>query len=501
MKISVERNGIISEYGAVEGQSVLDVLRENNVPIRATCGGVGKCRKCQVMVRDAAQGLHFALACTTPVEDGLLVVVEEPTAMDVVDSGVSAVFPADTGQTGFGIAVDIGTTTVAAHLHNLETGERVASVSNANPQIAFGADVISRISASVDGQLDQMYDLIIDEIDRMRTVLCEHAHVRARDVRTFSIAGNTTMQHIACALPPDTIGVNPFTPLTLFGDVHEIEQLGSCYFSPCIAGYVGGDITAGMLARELDNGRCRLFLDLGTNGEMALSHGGTIISCATAAGPVFEGANVHFGMPAGPGAISQVDIADGAPQIEVLGDVEPIGICGTGIIDAIASLVDEGIVDETGYLLGDDEVEGPLSAWLGEEDGLNVFYLTADHSIYITQNDVRSLQLAKAAVCAGIWAMMKTLGVGIDDIESLEIAGGFGRFLDLSSAARVGLFPAELLDRATSVGNTSAEGAAAMLISNAARARAEAIKDESQYLELSTSSLFNDLYVQMMEFE
>ena len=500
MKISVERNGQTSEYGAVEGQSVLDVLRENGIPIRATCGGVGKCRKCQVMVRDA-QGLHFALACTTPAEDGLLVIVEEPTAMDVVDSGLSATFPVDTGLTGFGIAVDIGTTTVAAHLHNLETGERLASVSNANPQIAFGADVISRISASVDGQLDQMYDLIIDEIDRMRTMLCEHAHLRARDVRTFSIAGNTTMQHIACALPPDTIGVNPFTPLTLFGDVREIEPLGSCYFSPCIAGYVGGDITAGMLARELDDGRCRLFLDLGTNGEMALSHAGTIISCATAAGPVFEGANVYFGMPAGPGAISQVRIEDGRPQIGVLGDVEPIGICGTGIIDAMASLVEAGVIDESGYLLGDDEMDGPLAAWLGEENGLNVFYLTDDHTLFITQNDVRSLQLAKAAVCAGVLAMMRTLGVRMDEIEALEIAGGFGRFLNLASAARVGLFPAELLDRASSVGNTSAEGAAAMLISNSARARAEAIKNESQYLELSTSSLFNDLYVQMMEFE
>ncbi|MBO4352022.1 MAG: DUF4445 domain-containing protein, partial [Eggerthellaceae bacterium] len=204
--------------------------------------------------------------------------------------------------------------------------------------------------------------------------------------------------------------------------------------------------------------------------------------------------------PAGPGAINQVSFADGKLSIGVLGDEAPIGICGTGIIDAIALLVEQGIVDETGYLLDADEAEGPLAERVGIEDDGHVFYITDDRSIFITQNDVRSLQLAKAAVCAGVETMMDAYNVTCDQIESLEIAGGFGRYLNLQSAARVGLFPPELVDRASSVGNTSAEGATAMMLSTPARERALAIARESDYLELSTSATFNSFYIDQMEF-
>ena len=302
-------------------------------------------------------------------------------------------------------------------------------------------------------------------------------------------------------LPPDTIGVNPFTPLSLFGDVREVDGLAPCYFARCIAGYVGGDITAGMLACGIDEGGTRLFLDLGTNGEMALAAGGRIKCCATAAGPVFEGANIRFGMPASPGAISKVAYEDGEIVAKVVGDVAPIGICGTGIVDAVALLVRLGVVDDTGYLLGSDELDGSLAALAGREDDRNVFYLTADRSIFITQDDVRNLQLAKAAVCAGIYTMMKDAGVSVEDIDTLEIAGGFGAYLDLESAAAIGLFPKELLARASSVGNTSGEGATAMLVSSAARAREAEIAGMCDYLELSTSAEFNEFYIEMMEFE
>jgi uncharacterized 2Fe-2S/4Fe-4S cluster protein (DUF4445 family) len=308
------------------------------------------------------------------------------------------------------------------------------------------------------------------------------------------------MQHIAVGLPPDTIGVNPFIPLSLFGDDHEIDGLGQCYLTRCVAGYVGGDITAGMLACELDQGGTRLFLDLGTNGEMALSADGRIKCCATAAGPVFEGANVHFGMPASPGAISKVSYEDGAVKLNVVGDADPIGICGTGIVDAVAMMVRLGVVDETGYLLGADELEEPLASLAGCENDSNVFYLTPDHSIYITQNDVRSLQLAKAAVCAGILTMIDAAGIEVSDITQLDIAGGFGAYLNLESAAAIGLFPEELLPCASSVGNTSGEGATALLVSSAAHARESEIIEKCDYLELSTSAEFNDFYVEMMEF-
>lgn len=500
MKVFIDDSGKRIEAQALEGQTVLDVLQAQRVYVQATCGGVGKCRRCQVLVRDD-QGLSYRLACTTPAVDGMEVVVERAGAMEVLQSGATRVFPPDEGATGLGMAVDIGTTTVVGHLHDLATGKRLASAGRPNPQIAFGSDVISRISASVDGKLDLMTSVIIDAIREIRAKLCVEAGVDEAEVVATSIAGNTVMQHIAAGLPPDTIGVNPFTPLSLFGDVREIPGLGPCYFARCIAGYVGGDITAGMLARTLDEGGTRLFLDLGTNGEMALAHNGRISCCATAAGPVFEGANVHFGMPASPGAISKVSFADGAVCIETVGGANPVGVCGTGIIDAVALMCRLGVVDETGYLVDEDEAPEQCREWVGCEDGGNVFYLTADHSLYITQGDVRNLQLAKAAVCAGIYTMAEATGATMNEVESLEIAGGFGAYLNLESAADIGLFPRELLDRAASVGNTAGEGATALLVSSAAREREAEIVQKCDYLELSTSAPFNGFYVEMMAFE
>lgn len=480
--------------------SVLDVLQAERVDIRATCGGVGKCGRCQVLVRDA-EGLSYRLACTTQASDGMEVVVERAGAMDVVHGGAAMSFPLDEGASGFGMAVDIGTTTVVAHLHDLATGERLATAGRANPQIAFGSDVISRISASIDGKLDLMAGIIQDALCEMKAKLCATAGVECDQVARTVIAGNTVMQHIAVGLPPDTIGFNPFTPLTLFGDLRDIPGLGPSYLVRCIAGYVGGDITAGMVACDLGQGGTRLLLDLGTNGEMALAANGRIRCCATAAGPVFEGANIHFGMPASPGAISKVAFEDGVVKVGVVGDVEPIGICGTGVIDAVATMARLGIIDETGYLLRADELAEPLASLVGREGDRNVFYLVPDKSLYVTQDDVRSLQLAKAAVCAGILTLVQDAGIAVSDIESLEIAGGFGAYLNLESAARIGLFPEELLGRAKSVGNTSGEGAAAMLVSSAARTRAAEIVDICDYLELSTSSEFNEFYVEAMEFE
>ena len=500
MKMLIDDAGRRLSVEVSEPCSVLDVLQAQRVDIRATCGGVGKCGRCQVLVRDD-EGLNYRLACMTPVSDGMEVVVERAGIMEVLQSGTSQAFRPDADAEGFGMAVDIGTTTVVAHLHDLKSGERLATVGRSNPQIAFGSDVISRISASVDGKLDLMMGVIQDALRDMKVKLCDEAGVPRDEVRYVTIAGNTVMQHIAVGLPPDTIGVNPFTPLSLFGDEYEIDGLGRCRLTRCIAGYVGGDITAGMLACGLDAGGTRLFLDLGTNGEMALAANGRIVCCATAAGPVFEGANVHFGMPASPGAISKVAFVDGKIELNVVGDASPIGICGTGLIDAVALMVKLGAVDETGRLLDADECDESIAHFMGCENDGNVFYLTDDHSVYLTQTDVRNLQLAKAAVCAGIHTMADAANIAMSDIETLEIAGGFGAYLDLASAAAIGLFPAELLPCAKSVGNTSGEGATALLLSSEARERESVIAEKCDYLELSTSSEFNEFYIEMMEFE
>ena len=499
MRIFIDDAGVRREVAVEAGQTVLDVLQAERIHIQATCGGVGKCGRCQVLVRDE-EGLSYRLACTTKVSDGMDVIIEHAETMEVVQSGLSNYFEPDGEASGYGMAIDIGTTTVVAYLHDLASGERLANVGRPNPQIAFGSDVISRISASVDGKLNLMHDVIVDALCEMKNKLASIVGISPDEIKAITIAGNTVMQHIAAGLAPDTIGISPFTPLSLFGDERELEGLGSCYFTRCIAGYVGGDITAGMLACNLDQGGTRLLLDLGTNGEMAMAVNDRIISCATAAGPVFEGANVHFGMPASPGAISQVRYLDEKLQITVIGDVDPIGICGTGIIDAIALMVKLGVVDDTGRLLDAENLSPELARLVGEADGGNVFFLTPDRSLYITQADVRNLQLAKAAVCGGIRTILDHAGIPASDIESLEIAGGFGKFLNLESAAQIGLFPQELLPLAKSVGNTSGEGATALLLSSRAREREAEIAEKCDYLELSCSVPFNTFYVQEMTF-
>ena len=513
MQISVAYSGKKLTADVREGMTVLDALQQMGIPIQATCGGRGTCGRCQVLVSDG-DGVRIELACYQQVADGMHVMVDEPRDVVIVQEGAvesdasnqgaenasQSCYPCDAGATGFGLAVDIGTTTIVAHLHTMETGERLATASCTNPQAVFGADVISRISASVDGKLDQMTSVVSEAIAALRDQLLQHVSGECSNV---CCAGNTVMQHIAAGLPPDGIGASPFTPLSLFGDRHRMAELGDVYFAPCIAGYVGGDIVAGLLARGLDdpNQGTQLFLDLGTNGEMALAVDGRIATCATAAGPVFEGATIQFGMPASVGAISQIRVAGpGRLDIGVLGDAEPIGLCGTGIIDAIAAMLDAGIIDESGYLNGPDEVDPVWAPFIGERQGMRVFFLTPDQTVYVTQADVRSVQLAKAAVCAGARALMAACDVDSKAIGCVQIAGGFGRYLDARSAARIGLIPPELAGRAISVGNTSAEGASMMLLSREARERAQRIAEACEYLELSGSASFNQLFVNEMEF-
>ncbi len=571
MRITVQSGNGINELSCHEGQTILDALLEAGIAIAAVCGGHGTCGRCLVQVGQGADA-PWHLACEERVRDGMYVRVPERAPMVVQERGAafsgnfeltpfepialsgeaeSAVAGAaasaheaasadvptsDVSPTSgdasafaseqlpaFGLAVDVGTTTVVAHLHNLHTGARLATAGCVNPQGSFGADVISRISASMDGKLALMTQRIVEAVCAMKGQLCARAGVDPALCSVSAVAGNTVMEHIFVGLLPDSIGVSPFEPLSLFGDVRKIEGLGPTYMVPAVAGYVGGDIVAGLLAcgygRDAAEGAphegqdgapaqatnskpsTRLFLDLGTNGEMALSHNGEIACCATAAGPVFEGAGIACGTPATPGAISHVRISNGEVAITTVGDEPATSICGTGVVDAVAALLNCGVIDETGLLLEDDEVEEAYAARLGERDGFNVFYLTEDQSVYITQKDVRNVQLAKAAVAGGVHTLMAHFGIQASDIEAVEIAGGFGAFIDVASAARIGLFPPQLKDRATSVGNASAEGASAMLLSAAARDFAGNLARKCRYIELSTSQEFNQFYVEQMAFE
>lgn len=488
---------------AADGQTVLDVLQDAGVNLIAPCGGKGVCGKCRVLVRDE-QGLEHRLACQTEAADGMKVIIERDNVMAISEEGFSTPYAVDPGAEGeYGLAIDIGTTTVVCHLHELATGKRLASASMPNPQIVFGSDVISRIHASMEGKLKAMEDVIVAGLVKLMGEAFDEAGVeRAAPVRAV-IAGNTVMQHIATGLSPDSIGVNPFIPESLFGDIHEIAGLcASTYLMPCIAGYVGGDISSGAVATGLgQKERPCVFVDVGTNGEMMVGNRDKLVSCATAAGPAFEGANIECGMPAAPGGISKVRLGDECLELDVIGGIEPIGVCGSGLIDALAIALDLGLIDETGLILDDDEVDGWAAGLIGEVHDENVIFLSRACNVYVTQKDVRAIQLAKAAVCAGIWTLLDEYGIGLDDVDELMIAGGFGGHIDVRSATRIGLFPPELLPRTRAVGNSAGEGASAVLVSQEARDELSHVMEVCEYIELSTSAAFNEHYVDQMTFD
>ncbi len=502
MQVELIVGGDIKQVEAKKGQTVLSLLQDNEINFIAPCGGNGVCGKCRVLLK-TSDDLSYHLACQTKVEDGMKVIVEDSNVMSITDDGFMFDYIIDSGATGeYGLAIDVGTTTVVCHLHSLEDGQRIASASCPNPQIVFGSDVLSRISASMEGKLSQMQDSILTGLAKLKEEALKKAGLNNIEPVKAVLAGNTVMQHIAAGLSPDSIGVNPFTPLSLFGDDHNLPGVcNKTFMMPCIAGYVGGDITAGIVATALQTkDRPCLLVDVGTNGEMVLGDKNGMISCATAAGPAFEGANIECGMPAAPGGISKVRLDGEQLDLDVIGNCTPIGICGSGLIDTLAIMLDLGVIDETGRILDDDEIDGFGASFVGEINGDNVIYLSKENNVYVTQKDVRNIQLAKSAICAGIYTLLDEYKLSVDDVESLYIAGGFGSHIDIKNAMRIGIFPSELLDKAKSVGNSAGEGASAILLSEEARNALNTVTEICGYIELSTSAEFNEYYVEQMMF-
>lgn len=503
--IFVNENGAVRTVQAEAGETLLAVLRRTGAPIIAPCGGNGTCGKCEVGIR-TAEGLSRALACQTTPADGMEVFMDDAGAIRVSDDAADDIatrFALDAHAAGeLGAAVDLGTTTIACYLYDMHNGALLARRGTANPQASFGADVISRIQACSEGNLETLQERAAARIDSLISECCADVGADCSRVVRVAIAGNPTMEHIVCGISPQTIGVSPFTPVSLFGDMRNVAYLADGVFlAPCVSGYVGGDITAGLLACDLDRTEKRvLFADLGTNGELALVDGDALYCCATATGPAFEGANILMGMQARPGAIDSCTYRNGSLQISVIGDAKPVGICGSGLIDVLATCIEIGLVDETGRLLEADELPWELARLLGNHEGRTVVNLVDDGSVVFTQMDIRALQLAKAAVGAGMATLVHEAGLVVGDVDELVIGGAFGAHIDPASAAAIGLFPPELLPVVSMVGNCAGKGVSAALVSQQARDRLQAIAANARYIELSCNQGFSNAYIDAMMF-
>ena len=426
-----------------------------------------------------------------------------------------AVEPGDTRASLYGIAFDIGTTTVVGALLDLNTGEQVAVASSLNGQATHGADVISRITFAMGGQenLAQLQRAVLETINGVLGEVVRRSGVPRETIYELVAVGNTTMSHLLLGIDPSSLALAPFVPVNTEAQAPRADSLGVAiharapvYVLPNIACFVGSDTVGVIMATKVhEDDRVRLAIDIGTNGEIVLGSRARLLACSTAAGPAFEGAEITFGMRATDGAIEKVWIEDDV-KVQTINKARPRGICGSGLIDAVAEMLRLGLLDETGRLLSQDDARQILPAALCDrlvqtERGYAFLLATAGKQrIFLTQQDVRKLQLAKGAISAGIAILMKDLGVTFDDIAEVLLAGAFGSYVNPASSRAIGLVPPFPLSRLISVGNAASVGARLALLSTDARREAEDIAARVEHVELSSRPDFQDTFVEAMYF-
>ncbi len=410
-----------------------------------------------------------------------------------------------------GVAVDVGTTTMAAYLIDLESGKQMGCTSRMNPQRSFGGDVISRADYACESaeNLDRLQKIAVGAIEKMTEKMLSQCGKTKDDVRHIVCVGNTIMMHLLAGLETGYITRSPFTPVYRRSLTVKAHELGMSFeqacvtLGACVAGYVGADTVAAVLACGMHRSdKLSLLIDIGTNGEIVLGSREKMLCCSAAAGPAFEGAHIRCGSGAQDGAVDHVEIKNGEVSISVLGGGEAKSICGSGLVDAIAQMIEAGIIDETGRI-DEDEIPEEYEDRLFDFEDNPAFSLSGDgeNGVFISQQDIREVQLAKAAIAAGVEVLVGEMGITFDQIDKLYLAGGFGNYIDRESAVVIGLLPKEMQDRIIPVGNAAGTGARMMLKNRGEWKLSDTeLLDEMRYVELSARADFQNLFVDKMMF-
>ncbi|MCL2706024.1 MAG: ASKHA domain-containing protein [Spirochaetaceae bacterium] len=487
MKIYLQNTPIVCNAG--KGETILLACARSGVILSAPCGGRRHCRKCRVRLLeglvegDTPDNEGWVRACAAiPVSD---ITIASPGSGEISDNEVmtasSAATPHLRSIRVAAVAIDVGTTTVSARLIEPATLSVLDTISELNDQRVFGADVISRIQAAKNGKTENLFTLINSQTKH----ILENFQ-KQWDIKKFeklSVSGNTVMQHLFLNVDPSGMGVLPFTPIFLEERELKGEELllpvETVTILPSIAAFIGGDITAGLAVLDILNiPGPSLLIDIGTNGEMALHNNGTIFCCSTAAGPAFEGAEISCGLGGVKGAISAVEAGIGNDiSFTTIGNVPAIGICGSGLIDAIAVMLKLGIIDETGSMKDMADLQ-------------NGFCLAP--GIFITARDIRQFQLAKSAILTGIRILCKNANVILADIKNVFIAGGFGFFINKQNAIEAGIFPKEFLDLISICGNLSLQGAVENLCAKEFMDKCKQLIDKCSVIDLAADPSFMD---------
>jgi uncharacterized 2Fe-2S/4Fe-4S cluster protein (DUF4445 family) len=521
---------------AMPGATLLEAAAEAGLEVSADCGGAGTCGKCRARAggllepatdaekkhlseQELATGIR--LACQARAAGDARAAFEGNAAPSEITAFGMEYEPPEAGRghapdggRGFGLALDIGTTTLNARLVDLETGEALSSAASANPQRIYGADVASRLSFATAGGLGALRSRLRRRVARMVEWLAERGGLETDAARRAVVVGNPTMLSVFFGYDPSGIGAAPFTPPFTGTTAALARELGipaadgaTAETLPVVAGYVGADAVSAAMRAELHRaGGPRLMIDLGTNAEMVLAADGEIWACAAAAGPAFEGAHISCGATAREGAVDKVSLSEGALDVGTIGGATAAGLCGTGLIDTLAVLLDSGALAASGRLSG--LADGPIADRFDYDANGKVAQfqivrpgeMGARRSVAVTQRDVREAQLAKGAILAGAEMLMEAAGVDAASLETVYLAGALGYSLNAKSAVRIGLLPGARPEIVKFIGNAALDGAVDALVSSKAREDARFIGGNIRYFELSSAPDFADRFAAAMAF-
>ncbi|MDP4176840.1 MAG: ASKHA domain-containing protein [Bacillota bacterium] len=541
-----------------EGTTVLQAVRSAGLVIESPCNGVGICGKCKVKlskesVKNIITGSDhhlsedeeadgFVLSCQTKIVGNIevesikdfqnknLKILSDGETFDYqIDSYVNKKYvenknitevyagseligneEGNTAKELYGIVVDIGTTTLVTSLIDIKSGTELENVSSLNPQSLYAQDVLSRIKfASEEEGLNTMYSAIINEINKMISEITGKLKISKDNIYEIIFSGNTTMLHLAANVNPYSLGKYPYVPELKCGEYikskeHnlDISKFGLIYLPPIISAYVGADITSGILAVQLYKEKgITLFVDIGTNGEMAISINGKLYATSTAAGPAFEGMNINCGMRAGKGAVELFNVEDDISiTVKTIGNVESTGICGSGLLDIVGELVNHGVITSNGKFVDPEKNNLPdaLKERLEKIDGKTIFKITSN--VYLSQKDIRQVQLAKGAVRAGIEFLLKSKEISPSEVDRVLIAGSFGYHLRAKSLINIGLLPQEFNGKIEFVGNTSKTGGQVFLLNKHYRDEIKKLTEKIEVVELANCKDFDKVFVKCLGF-
>ncbi|NLD06253.1 MAG: DUF4445 domain-containing protein [Synergistaceae bacterium] len=541
MTIEKDKKVFIKDLGdgvePMSGETIGEFLLRQGIYIDQPCGGTGLCGKCRMVLEgvlpeptskekkifseeELASG--FRLACQTKASAGMRISIpnqgsESIKVLDAFEETETLEIAGD-NSVGNGIAVDIGTTTIVVYLVDINMRKTLAASSGINPQTAFGADVISRISyiGNDPKRLLELQRAVVNQINSLiKDVLLKTGRILSKKDRIV-VAGNTTMEHIFAGISPESMGKAPFEPQFYDSIEFEASDLGvevgtgvRVRLMPNIYGFIGGDIVSGIIYSGMyKTEELSLLVDIGTNNEMVLANKDFMLCCSCAAGPALEGANIKMGMRAAPGAVDSVKINGSGIKITTINDMPPMGICGSGLVDVVAELLKVGIITKSGRFAKREDIKDEyLSKRLMGTKGADVSFILADAGEYgqnpkveLTQKDIREIQLAKGAIATGAEILLDTAGKKLDEIKNVYLAGAFGNYIDINNAVKISILPDVSTDRIHPIGNSAGAGACLMLKDPSLWEVAAGLIKKAEHIELASHKDFQDIFIKNLSF-